>query len=420
MYRPYAQRAVDQALLPQSLQLKGLGWPAGCHFLVSETTQVPIPEVLGFLRDHFLARSMIALKRSQRSLEAAVYDLKDYYDFLDTYKLKALEVGLSQIENYLNSMYLNDSPVTKKPFAISTVRRRASTVCAFYRWAKDCNLLKHAISPQALSALAKEEVRYETAGDRVQKPKRERKGSKVRFIPNEKLRRLLEAAGHLRIDVENQDEAPSARLRLMLECGLQAGMRRCEITGLEVDAVLKAVRIAKARFLTEKCPLELLRKGGRYKTVMLPVWLIRNLDHYIQAERSEGIRAGLRLDPEFFDHGLVFVNGAKRGGDAGKALAERYLSGPFATIQEKLGIEMGEAGSKTRYGVHALRHTYALLEYFSRKHSGDCEPWLYVQAQLGHSSLSTTTDIYLALAAEYEHEFGALLKEGMRQAKADG
>lgn len=420
MYCPYAQRAVDQALLPQGLQLKGLGWPAGCHFLVSETTQIPIPEVLGFLRDHYLARSVIALKRSPRSLEAAVYDLKDFYDFLDTYKLKALEIGLSHIEDYLNSMRLNDSPVTKEPFAISTIRRRASTVCAFYRWAIDNALMKNKIDRHTLTAVAKEDIRYETASDHLQKAKRQTKDLKVTFIPTEKLRLILEAAGHLRVDIRNLDEPPSDRLRLMLECGLQAGLRRAEISGLEVQAFIKAARIAKDMQLIEKCPVKLFRKGGRYRTVMVPVWLIRNIDYYIHAERAQAIQARHKANPEFLDHGIVFVRGRESGGTAGNALSPRYLSGPMSDIQERLGIGMGEAGGAVRYGVHALRHTYALLEYFTRKWNGDSEPWLYVQAQLGHTSLATTTDIYLAVAAEYEYEFGALLKEGFRQVKLDG
>lgn len=419
MYRAYVQRACDQALLPASLQLKGLGWPTGCHFLCSSSSQSPIPEVLGFLRSHYLSRSVIGLKRSPRSLEAGTYDLNDYYDFLDKYSLQALQVGLNEIENYLNSMHLNNSPVTGKPFSSSTIRRRASTVCAFYKWADECGLTKQKIDSKALTALAREERRYETAGDRIQKPRAQRQDAKVRFIPIEKLRAILEAAGNLKIEVRDDDDVGSDRLRLMFECGLQAGLRRAEISALEVHSVIKASNIVESRQINDKGPIELLRKGGRYRTVMLPVWLIRNLKHYIQNERRKAMHCRALMYPELPDHDFVFVDENEGSKKVGSALARRYLSGPMRQIQIKLGIAAGQS-SNVLYGVHALRHTYALMEYFARKSCGDSEPWLYVQAQLGHKNLATTTDIYLALAAEYECEFGVLLKEGLRQVKGNG
>lgn len=423
-YRSYVQRAVAPALLPPQLQLKGFGWPAGCHFLLSESTQVPIPEVLGFLRDHYLSRALVGLKRSPRSLEAGTYDLKDYYDFLDAYELKALEVGLSQIEDYVNSMHLNDSPVTGKPFARATIKRRASTICSFYRWASENGLTKRRIDSRALSGLPKEEIRYETQSDRLQTPRAQRRDTKVRFIPNEKLRKILDGAGALRVDVKNDEESPSDRLRLMLECALQAGLRRAEVSALETEEVLKGARLAQERLLDEKCAINVIRKGGRRIFVMLPVWLIQNLEHYIKNERKQAIDARLQSDAEFSDHGFLFVKDIEKGRRAGDALSPEYLSGPMRRIQLELGICVGQSSTEDSrgklYGVHALRHTYALLEYFSRKSAGDNEPWLYVQAQLGHSSLSTTTDIYLAAAAEYEYEFGALLKEGIEQVKARG
>lgn len=424
MYRPYVQRAAARKHLPDDLQLKGVGWPTHAHFLMSEETQEPIGEVLHFLRFHYLSRVNVAHRKSPRSLEAAVYDFKDYVDFLDAHDLRLMDVRISHIENYVFSMVLNNSPVTGRPYARATIGRRVSTLRSFYHWAQESGLTKHRVDIQKLTSLDDEARRYHQRGDTVSKPKALRKSSKVRFIPTEALRAIMQAFGPLRVDVRDSGSAPTSRLRLMYECALQAGLRRFEIAELEVDELEKAERLARGKELLNKAPLEVLRKGGRYRTVMVPVWLVENLWHYCVTEREDAIKARLAIDRKFEDHGYLFVHDAASDSRVGDPLSPRYLSEPLRNVQLKLGINPGQTVERQPYqrlyGVHAFRHTYALMEYFSRKAEGDSEPWLYVQAQLGHSKLATTTDTYLEVAAEYEYEFGLLLSTGIRRVVDNG
>lgn len=420
MYSPYVQRAVDRALLPNALQFKGLGWPRGGHFLVSEETQLPIEEVLHFLRDHYLSRLQVSFRKSPRSLAACVYDLKDYYDFLDFHGLKAMEVRISHLEDYVLSMRHNKSTVTGRDFARATVRRRASNIRSFYAWASRSGLTKHRVDLDKLQSVANEDARYgEENGDRVSIPKPQRPDTKVRFIPTKKLRAILSAAGPLTVDTTVPGQPESGRLRLMLECALQTGLRRFEIPSLELKELEKGLRLAKDKQLLHKSPIELLGKGGEYRTVMFPIWLIRNLGRYVAINRNQAMNERRAMDPSFTDHGFVFVHDAGSGTEVGSRFSDRYLSEPIRQLQLRIGIRVGESSEEgpyqRLYGVHALRHTYAVMEYFSRKEAGDSEPWLYVQAQLGHRNLKTTTDIYLAIVNEYEYEFGQLLKAGIRQ-----
>ena len=416
MYLAHVQRAVESSSLPRELQSDRHGIPTGMHFLVSGETQLPISEVLEFLASTYLSRLRIAFKKSPRSLEACVYDLKDYFDFLDARRLTWPAARANDVEDYLIAMARAPSSVTGKTFAAKTIARRASTVRAFYTWAQAKGLTKHRIDFSGAHLRA--ELR--AYPDRVTNPVRSPSGAtpqlRVRYIPLEKLRTVLDKFGHLQVDIGTEG-LPSSRLRLMFECALQAGLRRSEIPALETSRLQRSVNLAKERSPLDKCPVELLRKGGDYKTVMFPVWLIQNIGHYIDNARSEAIAVRMALEPRFEDAGYLFVRDAREGPRAGEPFAPRYLSGPMRDAQLLAGVQVGTSEGRRPfdrlYGVHALRHTYAMTEYFSRKDSGDPEPWLYVQAQLGHADVSTTTSIYLDTVADFEYEFGKLLRIGI-------
>ncbi len=421
MYNAYVQRAVPSAALPADLQLRGVGWPAGGHFLVSEVSGEPIDAVLRFLRHQYGSRVTTDFRRSARSVESGVYDLKDFFDFLDASGLEFEEVRNTQLENYLFSMISRDSPTTGRAYSRETVRRRASTIRSFYQWASDQGITKYRLDLARIDAVERE---FRSNSNYLSAPRAQKRDAKVRYIPREKLRLILDACGPLVVDARAVKEGTTSRLRLMYECALQAGLRRAEIPRLTVADVRVSSRLAAGRELLNRVPLDVLGKGAKVRTVMFPVWIIENIAKYIDCERAEAIAYRRHADPSFEDHGFVFVREASGTTCVGEPFDERYLSGPIRQIQMKLGIRYGISDSdqpyQRRYGVHALRHTYALVEYFSRKEAGDPEPWLFVQAQLGHSDLSTTTGIYLSLAREYEYEFGQLLKSGLDELKSNG
>ena len=63
--------------------------------------------------------------------------------------------------------------------------------------------------------------------------------------------------------------------------------------------------------------------------------------------------------------------------------------------------------------VHDLRHTYAVWTYYILKENGEAEPWLYIQAQLGHEDLSTTQDTYLKATGDFEASVSDLYMENI-------
>jgi integrase len=49
-----------------------------------------------------------------------------------------------------------------------------------------------------------------------------------------------------------------------------------------------------------------------------------------------------------------------------------------------------------KHSFHDLRHNCAVLTYHAEINSGNPEPWKVVQVKLGHKSVKTTIDTYLA------------------------
>lgn len=429
MYAPYVQLAINPDNLPSRLRSRHettLGaankaaWPEGAVFLMSEATGQPIPEVLRFLRHHFLSRLDGKPRKSLNSVSASVHDLSDYYCFLDAHGLNALSVRVTHVENYIHSMALLPSPVTGRPFSERTIARRISTLRQFYGWAGKRGLTKHPIPVDTRSRTDPDGLWFRESGQ-LYSPRTPRVDIKVTAIPVDKLRLILEEAGPL-VEEVTESSGESGRLRLMFDCGLQAGLRRFEISLLTVRSIEAGIKATSSDNPVTKCPIKVYGKGGKTRTVYFPLWFTRLLVQYIAGHRRRAIEARLRIEPNFRDHGYLFVHDAVGRKTSGDAFDDFYLSGPMRAIQIKLGINAGISESsepyKRLYGVHALRHTYAVHEYITAKLSGDPEPWKYLQMQLGHASVETTRQIYLASVIEYEFQFGDLIQKEIAAVRA--
>ena len=148
---------------------------------------------------------------------------------------------------------------------------------------------------------------------------------------------------------------------MIIDTALFSGLRVSEIADLKI----------KDLNLTAKAPYLVVRngKGKKKRDVYLSGRLVRQLKKFraFKKEIGESIEDGAFLFP---------------GREGEKA-------SPF-TIMQSIKVAIREAGLPEHYSAHATRHTFAV-------HTLDKTGNLaYVQQQLGHSNIATTS-IYLAV-----------------------
>jgi integrase len=140
-----------------------------------------------------------------------------------------------------------------------------------------------------------------------------------------------------------------AILALLVGCAL----RRRELASLTVEDI----QMRENRWVI----IDLLGKGGRVRTVAIPVWVKKGID----AWRAAG---SIEKGP--------LLRSISKGGKVGESLSDWAIWSVVAESAREIGIE--------RFGAHDLRRTCAKL---CRKAGGDLEQ---IKFLLGHSSIQTT------------------------------
>jgi integrase len=139
-------------------------------------------------------------------------------------------------------------------------------------------------------------------------------------------------------------------LALLVGCAL----RRQELANLYIEEI----QMREGRWVIA----DLRGKGGRVRTVAVPIWVKQGIDIWIAAAAIEG---GRLLRPI-----------SKSGKLNGDALSDWAVWSVVEQSAKEIGIE--------RFGAHDLRRTCAKL---CRKAGGDLEQ---IKFLLGHSSIQTT------------------------------
>ncbi len=152
-----------------------------------------------------------------------------------------------------------------------------------------------------------------------------------------------------------------AVLALLVGCGL----RRRELAGLAVEDI----QLRENRWVIA----DLCGKGGRIRTVAVPVWVKQGINAWVTAARIE--------------EGRLFRSIKKGGKKIGDTLGDWAVWSIVEQSAKQIGIE--------HFGAHDLRRTCAKL---SRKNSGDLEQ---IKFLLGHASIQTT-ERYLGSEQEIE------------------
>jgi integrase len=139
-------------------------------------------------------------------------------------------------------------------------------------------------------------------------------------------------------------------LALLLGCAL----RRQELASLDVDRI----QMREGRWVLP----DLRGKGGRVRTVAIPIWVKHGIDAWMVEAKIED---GRLLRPL-----------SKSGKLIGDELGDWAVWSVVEQSAKEIGIE--------RFGAHDLRRTCAKL---CRKNGGDLEQ---IKFLLGHSSIQTT------------------------------
>ena len=114
-------------------------------------------------------------------------------------------------------------------------------------------------------------------------------------------------------------------------------------------------------------------KGGKTRVVDLPEYLVEELDDFIRHLKKDGLKNGRGGEVD-----LLFEDPQETGGRF--PLSQRKAQRLVQRVCKAAGLRIRNP--------HDLRHTYATITLMSH-----LSP-VYVQHQLGHSSISITVDRY--------------------------
>ena len=200
------------------------------------------------------------------------------------------------------------------------------------------------------------------------------------------------------------DSVNLLRDKIILLCLKEGGFRSNELLGVHLEDIDFAEQGLWIKLRADNTNGSRAKAGyGRDRFVHLPTDLMTLIDRYISSEWL-----GSNADNDFL---FVVVN-SNIASNNGQAMTKSTLDSMFKYYNLKVfGFEVknGKKVSKYHIAPHMLRHTHATelaREYISK---GEQINWEYISKRLGHSSVTTTMDIYAHLRPEdYKKEYQRL------------
>ena len=192
-----------------------------------------------------------------------------------------------------------------------------------------------------------------------------------KFLTNEEVQKLSKHCKNAADLARSMGKFNTIRGWMIIDLGLQAGLRVGEISNLEI----------KDLFIEKGHSHILIRqgKGNKSRLVTIGESLKNHLRRYQKERKTKS--------PNLFT-------------------SERSERMTTSAIQKVVKKAMKLAGLPPNYSVHSLRHTYATLLY---KSSGN--NLRLVQQQLGHSSVQTTTVYANVMSEDVERAVNGIIKE---------
>lgn len=327
---------------------------------------------------HYLLRGAIGSMRSWPSTGRALYD---FFSFIQAHELDWRDVERGEAKSLVAAY--RDYCLMACHLAQNTTRQRLQYVCKFYDFAlregwvkrlpftyeernirRKSGLLTH-IDASGGKGMANDVMprKYKTL------PK---------FLSMAEVKALLAAS-------ENPHH------RMMMRLALHTGLRREEIAAFPLTYVFDPDKTGRTErnLLIRLDPFDgsgMVTKGSKPRLIRISRHFMAELYRYVTKVRGE--RALLDKQPQ----SALFLN---------------QFGAPYGNEGKSLNRIINEAGKRAGIKVHThmLRHTYAThtLVSLQRNPASGVEPLVFVQRQLGHSSIQTTM-VYLHLINEMADE----------------
>jgi len=352
-------------------------------------------EVNEFLR-FYLLRAQIESEGSWEPISRSLYD---YFGFLEAHGLEWNDVNRGETKNLLAAY--RDYCFETATLARNTVILRITYICEFYKYALRQGWLdtlpyqyerRHHVKPRS-GFFAHLTAGNNAALGNSAVPRRHR--SLIKFLSLEQARLLLGAAANV-------------HHAIIIRTGLLTGMRREELATFPAAYVFDP---GKSKDFGNNVSVTLdptdgngmRTKGSKPRVIYMDREVMRGLYRYKSLYRGE--RSSLTSD----HHRNLFLN---RDGQ------------PFANAGKGLEAIVRNLGKSI--GIHAhphmLRHTYAThtlhaLQQRTPRGRG-IEPLVFLQRQLGHSSITMTME-YLHLIDQVANEAALAYDEELSFWKED-
>lgn len=376
--------------------------PKNFPILIENNTGQICEPVLLFLIEKKTKKGLPLLLNSRK---AYCKDLKEWFQYLDNFEINWLHARKIHLEAFITILSKTVSPAISEFLSANTVNRVITAVNEFYTWCK-LNILKDVNEFEADSLFLNNAPVKIVSVDEDEDDDSDEKN----ILQRNEAKRLFSTLGDL--PSKNKDYyKTSSRDRLACELALCAGLRIGDVTYITVGMIEKY----RGEILdnTKTYLLKLVGKGGKAANVKFPGWILKEALLYIDGERGAVVKA-LGINER-----KLIINGFTARVHIGKPVSHRTLERNFSNACKRVGLikevrksTIDEEGVlvqrnshfaiKAKYVFHDLRHTYAIWTYYSRKRSGDTEPWISISTQLRHANVLTTIKYYLKTASDFE------------------
>ncbi|MCS0627943.1 site-specific integrase [Telluria mixta] len=392
--------------------------PPGFMFLVDDDNLEVIEPALLYLVDRFIKSGEGGGYHTHR---AVAYDLCDWWNFLSQIQCPWNAVDSDVVVEYRDIRLKTISPQTHEMLLSSTVKRRMIYISDFYDWAHRIGLVSRVDFEREEKRISipidSDEFAHTRSGtikkavSRLMPSKGKKRRRAASFLSVDEWRTLSRELGPLPTESKQMDDPRPSRDRLACELSINSGLRVDEIAKLTKYQILDLV--AKIPFDAEPDQFISLHvtetKRLVPRDVDIPVYLIYELIHYIDNERSAALEIARKtwLKKRVNEPVTLFLNGVDARHHAGKPINSDTLDAAFRSAQFAAGlvktIEKKDPDTREVYFTkdalhvfHTLRHTFAMWLYDAEIHAGNTAPWKVVQSKLGHAKLSTTMNTYLS------------------------